>query len=162
LHFIGTVHVGHLDHYYNLQRKAEGLPIKFHANAGPDVLSDLLSRAIIYWHATGFEIDPNVSPEKCEHFGISVLEAMAAGCVPLVVSNGGPTEFVREKETGFQYSTIEELVSKTKQILEDPLGLAAISAAAVGEAQRFSEAVFIEKWRRIGGSQQIFSVHRPA
>jgi O-antigen biosynthesis protein len=149
LHLVGTLHTHHLKHYQTLLQKAEGLPVAIHPNASPDVIADLLSRSAIYWHATGFGVDPKLSPEKCEHFGISVVEAMAAGSVPIVVSNGGPLEFVRERETGFQYSTIEELVAKTKALLDNPLARETISAAAVREAQRFSEETFVEKWRAL-------------
>ena len=149
LHLVGTVHAGHLQHYNELVQKGKGLPASFHPNASPEVIEDLLSRASIYWHAAGFEVDPTLSPEKCEHFGISVVEAMAGGCVPMVVSNGGPPEFVRERETGFLYSTIEELAAKTKALLNDPTAWATLSAAAVGEAQRFSEKAFVERWRAI-------------
>src|SRR5947207_1091902 len=59
---------------------AEGLPVYFHMDALPELVRDLLSRAKIYWHVIGFEIDPLVEPEKCEGSGSAILEAMAAGC----------------------------------------------------------------------------------
>src|SRR5207249_2977439 len=98
---------------------AERLPVCFHKNALPELVRDLLSRAKIYWDTIGFEIDPLVEPESCENSGSAILEAMAAGCVPFVVANGAPLEFVREGVTGFQYTTVQELVSKTQDILRD-------------------------------------------
>ena len=90
-----------------------------------------------------------VNPEKCEHFGISIVEAMAAGCVPFVVANGGPPEFVIEGETGFQYSNVSELVAKTRALLGDPYLQGKISRSAARKAQCFSEETFIERWRGI-------------
>jgi glycosyltransferase involved in cell wall biosynthesis len=40
-----------------------------------------------------------------EHFGISIVEAMAAGLVPIVPSYGGCSEII---PSGNQYSTVEE------------------------------------------------------
>jgi O-antigen biosynthesis protein len=153
LHLVGALHPQseHLRRYAGLQQQAEGLPVQFHANASSAIIQDLLSRATIYWHATGFGIDPQTNPEYCEHFGISVVEAMAAGCVPFVVSNGGPLEFIREEETGFQYSTLGELVVKTQAVLRDRAWGSAVSERAKYEAERFSERTFNEEWRKIVG-----------
>ncbi|MCL2288672.1 MAG: glycosyltransferase [Candidatus Bathyarchaeota archaeon] len=60
-------------------------------------VSALLSKAKIYLHGM-----------IGEHFGISVGEAMAAGCIPVVHNSGGPKEIIGNY--GFLYSTAEECV----------------------------------------------------
>ncbi len=63
-------------------------------------LINLLSKAKVYLHTMPFE-----------HFGISIIEAMAAGCVPVVHRSGGPwLDILMEQqgEIGFSYETIEE------------------------------------------------------
>lgn len=40
-----------------------------------------------------------------EHFGISIVEAMSLGCIPVVHNSGGPREFVPKK---FRYKNIDE------------------------------------------------------
>jgi glycosyltransferase involved in cell wall biosynthesis len=40
-----------------------------------------------------------------EHFGMSVLEAMAAGLIPVVPNEGGLIEFVPQE---YQFNTIEQ------------------------------------------------------
>ena len=40
------------------------------------------------------------TPEN-EHFGIVPVEAMYCGCIPLACNSGGPTESVKDGETGF-------------------------------------------------------------
>jgi O-antigen biosynthesis protein len=149
LHLIGSIHpVPHqMEHFTNLTQMGAGLPIRFHPNAPPDKVQELLARARIYWHASGFEVDPLLHPDKCEHFGISVVEAMAHGCIPLVVGNGGPTEFVRENDTGFHYNTITELVLKTHHLTIDKPAVAFISERAQAEARQFSESVFVQRFR---------------
>ena len=149
LHLVGALQTQpeHIWHFSELRRKARGLPIEFHVNASPAVIRDCLSRATIYWHATGFGIDQQTEPERCEQFGIGVVEAMAAGCIPFVVANGGPSEFVREGETGFLYTSVGELVDKTLTLLRDPQWTAVISQAATRCAEYFSEASFKVMWR---------------
>ena len=48
-----------------------------------------------------------------EHFGISVLEAMAAGLIPVVPNEGGIIEFVPKK---YQFNTIEHAAEIIKYI----------------------------------------------
>ena len=136
--------------YAELRRQAEGMLVCFHADTSD--LLELLGQATIYWHATGFHRDHELSLENCEHFGVHILAAMAAGCVPFVVSNGGPTEFVRDGETGFQYATVEELVMKTCDFQRDRAH-AAVSERAMQEARKFAAPVFVDKWCRIAAGQ---------
>jgi len=153
LHIVGSLppHREDLLHYGALGQHSRGLPVYLHPNASQRAIRDLRATAQIYWHARGFEADPEINPELCEFFGIGIVEAMAAGCVPLVVANGGPTQFVRDKETGFQYATIDELVAKTQAILQDRARAVAISEQAMREAGRFSESTFQDKWRQLAG-----------
>jgi GT2 family glycosyltransferase len=138
-------------HYDQLRQQADGMPVCFHPdNSG---LLNLLYQGTIYWHATGFDCDPRLNPENCEHFGVSILEAMGVGCVPFVVSNGGPTEFVRDGDTGFQYATLDELIIKTRDLLRDRARAAAVSERAMQEARKFAAPVFVDKWCRIAAGQ---------
>lgn len=49
-------------------------------------LIKIYQKSSIYWHATGFNVDEEIEPEKVEHFGISTLEAMAAKTIPIVIN----------------------------------------------------------------------------
>ena len=51
-----------------------------------DKLLSIMREAKVYFH-----------PMVGEHFGISIVEAMAAALVPIVSNVGGPTEFVPKK-----------------------------------------------------------------
>lgn len=51
-----------------------------------------------------------------EHFGVSIIDAMASGCVPITHDSGGPKMFVPEK---FRYTNSDEAAEKIeKAILE--------------------------------------------
>ena len=71
-------------------------------------LSVLLGRAKVYLHGM-----------VGEHFGISVAEAMAAGCVPVVHSNGGPKEIVGGY--GFLYNNVEECIRAIEAALQSEI-----------------------------------------
>ncbi|MDR3466431.1 MAG: glycosyltransferase [Xanthobacteraceae bacterium] len=151
LDLVGTLHSSreHRAYYARLKAQAAGLPVRFHPNAPRDRVERLLDEAHVYWHAAGFEIDTARTPEKCEHFGISIVEAMSAGCVPLVYAEGGPLEIVSEGQTGYLYRTIDELVGKTRSLLEESDRWARLAEQAKAGATRFSDAVFRDEWRRL-------------
>lgn len=96
---------------------AEGLPVSVHANAPHEQLSELSGRARIYWHAQGFGTDDTLHPEAQEHFGISTVEAMAAGIVPLVYATAGPAEVVQD-EAELTWRTPAELADRTRALLD--------------------------------------------
>ena len=75
-----------------------------------EVVHRLLGEASIYWHAGGLGEDPERHPERFEHFGIAVVEAMAAGAVPLVFAAAGPAEIVQHGINGYHWGTLDELI----------------------------------------------------
>ncbi|MBU4190339.1 MAG: glycosyltransferase, partial [Candidatus Thermoplasmatota archaeon] len=62
--------------------------------------------------AAGFGVDEEKEPEKVEHFGITTVEAAAAGCVPVVIRKGGQPEIVKEGINGLLWEKEEELIEK--------------------------------------------------
>lgn len=115
--FIGTVE----DQKYlsQIKRKKRNLPIEFYHDLDRKKLLEWYAKASIYWHATGFGVDPQKHPQKVEHFGISTAEAMAAGCVPIVHGKGGQLEVTGEGLANLLWSTQEECLEKTKEIITD-------------------------------------------
>ena len=98
-----------------LQTRALGLPVEFAVNASYDKLCELYARSPIYWHAAGYGIDEDKNPELTEHFGISIVEAVSAGCIPLVVPRGGQGEIVTNSD--LHWVTKEELLDKTLALI---------------------------------------------
>ncbi len=98
-------------YYMQLQKKAKGYPIIFLRDCTYESLCAYYARASIYWHAAGFGVDEKRNPEQTEHFGITTLEAMTSGCVPLVVPKGGQLEILPDEL--FHWTSVEELVQKT-------------------------------------------------
>lgn len=92
-----------------LRHKSRGLPIEFFENVTRDEVRGVLAEASIYWHSQGLAGDAVREPESQEHFGISVVEAMSAGAIPLVYGNAGPAEIVAPVEGVKPWQSTREL-----------------------------------------------------
>lgn len=103
--------------------------------------------AAVYWHGTGLEADLDCQPEEAEHFGITIVEAMSAQCVPLAFNAGGPREFITHGVNGFLYGSREELAEMTCQLFAEEFAIQrrAIGRAAGQREAQFSVGNFIDK-----------------
>ena len=129
-----------------VKRQANGLPIDVVLNADIATLNQYLEKSAIYWHATGLCTDLNKSPDKAEHFGIAPVEAMSAGCIPILYGIGGTAELVVDEESGFLFFSEDQLVSITKQVLNLPEeAQAKLAKNAIERASRFSQTEFEKK-----------------
>ena len=63
-----------------------------------------------------------------EHFGITTVEAMAHGCVPVVVRLGGQLEIVQDGVNGRLWGSLGELVAITRELMADSAGVVALPA----------------------------------
>ena len=137
LHLVGTVPPDAESREYlrELREQAQDLPVHFHLNPPPAALRDFYQHASLYWHATGYMVWEKFFPERLEHFGISVIEAMSAGTLPLVCANGGPAEIVADGKTGFHWRSEVELSEKSLFALTMP---AAQATEMRKQAQRYT------------------------
>lgn len=109
--FVGGLLESDQAYFQSLQQKVSGLPVQLLPNLPFDQLRQLYAKATVYWHAAGFG---EKDPQRMEHFGISTVEAMASGCVPIVYNGGGLPEIVRDGKDGFLWNTTEDLIHKTQ------------------------------------------------
>jgi GT2 family glycosyltransferase/glycosyltransferase involved in cell wall biosynthesis len=122
----------------HLARHASGFPIEIRPNLSASELRELYSRASVYWHATGFSVS---EPAAQEHFGLTIVEGMAAGAVPVVFNSGGPREIVTHGEHGFLFNSLEELVNLTWEVATQPGLWKRLSERARQRAYDFSDEV---------------------
>lgn len=150
LHFVGSVEDGekHRQYYEKVQSEAKDYPVHFHKNIPFIELQELFSKSKIYWHATGLDEDPNKNPVALEHFGITTVEAMASGVVPVVINMGGQTEIVT-KESGFKWNTRKELIEQTVKLIQNKDILKKMSKAAIERSDFFSRDNFKKKFKEI-------------
>lgn len=132
-----------------IKESANGYPIEFLVNKSNDELWDIYSKAKIYWHATGFGEDLDVHPEFAEHFGISTVEAMGSGCVPVVINAGGQKEIITDGENGYLWNTIEELKKRTIELATNEGKLNTLSNAAKRRAGYFAGERFCRELKEI-------------
>jgi glycosyltransferase involved in cell wall biosynthesis len=99
----GMVITGSLDHYFDgyydkLKEMIIDLKlidyVTFEINVSLDKLLSFMKKSKVYFH-----------PRAGEHFGISIVEAMSAGLIPIVPNIGGQTEFVPPK---YHYNGLEK------------------------------------------------------
>ena len=138
----GGVEVGVGDYLEKLEKMIGDYPVEIVKSPDFKKIKELYGYAKIYWSAVGFGEDENKEPEKVEHFGISLVEAMAGGAVPVVYSAGGYKEIISEGKTGFLFKRESELVKITKGLAKQKGKLREISkkakeASKVYEYDRF-------------------------
>lgn len=150
LHFVGSIAEGntHKQYFDSIVNEAKGHPIFFHNNVSFEELRKLLSEAKIYWHATGLDEDEDRNPLAMEHFGITTVEAMASGCVPVVINKGGQREIVTP-ESGFKWDTRDELIAYTSELINNPAKLVAYSQEAIKRSKFFSKVKFKQRFKEI-------------
>lgn len=142
LHLAGGVGEGDEPYVQELKTRAKGFPIYFYPNISLADLSRLYGESAIYWHAMGFEEN---DPQKMEHFGITTVEAMASGCVPVVINLGGQREIVEDGKSGFLWDNINQLEEKTLKLVKDEKLMGMMAKEARSRSLNFSGEVFREK-----------------
>jgi hypothetical protein len=111
LNLVGGVTEKDARYFDRVKLEASGENVVFHENASLETLNLLLKTCGIFWHATGLNADQS-SPEKLEHFGISLVEAMSAALVPFVFDSAGPHEILKSCPFN-RFHSLSDLVSKT-------------------------------------------------
>src|SRR5581483_5612288 len=114
-----------------------------------DELIKEYAKSRFYWHAAGFGEDERSEPIRFEHFGISTVESMAAGCVPIVFGKAGQREIVRHGRDGLLWKTLDELSKQTRWLIGNSPREASIREAARGRSLRFGQAAFDDRLDRL-------------
>ncbi len=129
-----------------LKDVAKGYEINFFPDIKYEELRELYSQSSIYWHANGLNEE---DPAKMEHFGITTVEAMASGCVPIVINSGGQREIVENNENGFLWNDLDELKSKTEKLIADPELLEKFKMKAKQSVLKYSKEEFSRKINKL-------------
>ena len=142
---IGSVDPGGEEYFAQVKKESGGFPIEIITNATYEDLKKYYQRAKIYWHAAGFGENLEKHPEKAEHFGVSTVEAMSYGVVPVVFGAGGQTEIVINGENGFIWRTEQELKKYTIELLQNEPLRQRIVHAALRSSQGYSHDKFCQR-----------------
>ena len=125
-----------------VRREAEGLPVSFHVNVDRNSTCLLLAEASLFWHTGGLHIDEEALPALAEHFGIATVEAMRAGCVPIVINAGGQREIVENGVSGFLVRDLEEMVERSLSLARNPELCSSMGEQARSRSRLFTREAF--------------------
>ncbi|HZY47165.1 MAG TPA: glycosyltransferase, partial [Candidatus Bathyarchaeia archaeon] len=112
--------------YSKLLQKSTPMNARVIVNPNKELYQEVLAKSKIYLHLM-----------KGEHFGITVVEAMSAGCVPIVHDSGGPKEIVQD--VGFLWYSVGSIFPLLKAAIAE---FPARSQRATDRAQVFSRERF--------------------
>lgn len=133
-------------YFQGLCKQARGLPIELIPNVTHENLTDYYKKSRLYWHAAGFgETDASLM----EHFGITTVEAMSAGCVPIACNGGGQPEIITHGKDGMLWNTTDDLISYSLDVANDVRQYKKMQQEAIVRAKTFRPEVFCASFDRI-------------
>jgi len=141
----GGSDVGRTNFVDKLRQKAKTYPVEIIESPDFKIIKDLYSKAKLFWSASGYGVDEKNLPEKVEHFGITVVEAMSAGAVVMVYAAGGHKEIVVDKKNGLLWKSTPALVNKTKKLIADKALLNNLKVQATKDSKQYSYERFEKK-----------------
>ena len=93
-------------------------------------VKDILGKAKVYVHCA-----------LNEHFGITIVEAMAAGCVPVVHNSGGAREIVTN-DVGYKWEAVADASTQVGNLIENDTVRRQFSKAAAARSKLFAPEEF--------------------
>lgn len=137
------------EYIIELKSKLGKLPIEIMNDVSRTELIELYKTSALFWHATGFDVDEEKQPAKVEHFGISTVEAMAAGAIPVVHLKGGQKEILGADLSTLGWLTKEECIAKTIQLITNPAQANNYRKEVIERATKFSKPEFDKKIEKL-------------
>jgi glycosyltransferase involved in cell wall biosynthesis len=131
----------------DLRQKIVGHRIMILQDLSASELTQLYESASLFWHGTGYG-RRSEEPQNAEHFGMTTVEAMSYGAVPLVYADGGQVELVHDAH-GRLWRSVDELVSQTIELIKHPADLQQAAAAAVVAAEMYSFDNFARRLKSV-------------
>lgn len=118
--------------------------IKILSDISYNMLVDNYKKAKIFWHAKGVGVDEN-NPLLMEHFGMTTVEAMANGCIPIVINKAGQKEIVEQNVSGFLWDTFEQLQQSTINLINNNCLMNQLYKKVIERSQLYLMPSFTEK-----------------
>lgn len=133
---VGGLDYYHYDYYSHLKKMIVDFNLVDYVTVEIDISLDkllsVMGKSKVYFH-----------PRPGEHFGISIVEAMSAGLVPVVPDIGGQTEFVPLK---YHFHTLEQAA----QIMSSAFNIPDSERILISNsANRFSASNYIRGFQQV-------------
>jgi glycosyltransferase involved in cell wall biosynthesis len=132
-----------------LRDRVRGLPVTLLVNADRGSVLRFLREAKLFWHSRGLagHEEESLPAWRMEHFGIATVEAMMAGCVPLVPASGGQPEIVEHGMSGFLCRDADALIAHSVEVANDDELRTRMSSMAAERSMAFRSEVFDRGFR---------------
>ena len=117
-----------------MKAKAKANDAKVLPSISFEALKDRYARASIFWHLKGYG---ETMPNFMEHFGMTTVESMASGCVPIAINRGGQPEIIEHGKSGWLWEELDELRSHTLHMIRNPTKMKKMSKAATKRSEVF-------------------------
>ena len=125
----------YLDKVINLSKDLDN--VFLNPNVAFNVLKDKLTRSLIFLHTS-----------VGEPFGISTVEAISAGCIPIVHNSGGQMEIVPYEE--LRFNTKEEAIDRITDVLNmTPQQLCNYRIKLQKHIKQFDSKIFKDKMLKL-------------
>lgn len=134
----GGGEVGSEKYLEKLKSQAKSYPISIIVSPSFNVIQELYSKAKIFWSAVGMDIDEKKDPLKVEHFGLTLVEAMSSGCIPIVTPKGGFKEIIINNENGIFWENTNDLIKQTTNLISNKKSIVDLSKNAKESSKKFS------------------------
>jgi glycosyltransferase involved in cell wall biosynthesis len=123
-----------------------GENVALKVNISAEELGRLYRESALFWHLCGVKQE---DPSEVEHFGMTTVEAMENGMVPLVYDGGGLREIVDHGISGFRVKNTAELLRYSLLLFRDERLAQELGRAAREKAQAFSRSKFEARVRSL-------------
>jgi len=87
---------------------------------------------------------------------MTTVEAMAGGCVPVVIDRAGQREIVRHGVDGYRWTGPEQVASFTRRLAAEDGLRSRLATAATRRAATFSDAAFAGQWSDIAARHHLY------
>lgn len=93
------------------------------------------------------QIDILLMPSRSEGFGLTAIEGMARGCVPVVSNTGGLPEVVEDGVSGLLHTSesIEDMAVNIESVINNPKLFEQLSLGAYNRAHDFSKGKYYKQ-----------------
>lgn len=145
----GGSDVGRTDEVDVLKAHAKKQPVEILENPSFSELKKLYSESTFFWSASGYGVNPSKEPNRMEHFGMAPVEAMAAGCIPILFKGGGHLEIVQDGVNGLLWENPKDMIFFTKKLIQDKSLMNSMSQNAIERSKDFSYENFKQNFLSI-------------
>jgi len=94
--------------------------VKFHINCSEQEKINILNNTKFIINAVGLDRNKDTEAFAYEHFGISMIEGINCGCIPISVNGGFPETYVKNDSSRLIFSSMSELVTILNTISISP------------------------------------------